>query len=560
MLIVLDSNALWPDVHATKRWLSTVLKGAKAGDFELVVPETVIRELVRQYPERLSETIKETNAAIATASKELRRLGVAEPEPVVVDEAEMIDRYEAELRTRLADSGCRIEPDPQEIGRLVDWAVEKRMPFKPSGEGLPDAVIWLTTLQLAKNSTEVLLVSNNTDDFGDGNSDASLSPKLVGDLEADGLPGDRVRLITDTRALAEKIVEPMAEAEARALRLVSDPDLSSTLADAVTEALLYSPIPQEELRLGVTLDNDPESIALDVESMEVMAVRQTDDELFLQIQAVCDLHLTMAVFKADWAIADEESPIVASGDLNDHYYEAEAEITARLTIDLNSDPPADHVEFESLVAAERISDEEILERRLARIGTDPLFEAIRDPSGGEIAVDSYVPDALVESGVDEATASELIPSAFKVLSVDEHSRDGVRLTLEVACDGDVSWLVAAPTGFDSENNRGLSENPDEGGWIADVEYRAPLILNLAATLTPQDEWIDLEPEELRLAPEEVSRRRERVHEAEDELLDRFAEARVRLRRLREEKRRERDGGDEIDSEGDAPPWIDPKPK
>jgi predicted nucleic acid-binding protein len=532
VLIVLDTNVFWPDVHAAKAWLSTILRGAKAGDFELVVPETVIRELTRQYPERLLEAIEDANAAIGRVSKELRRMDVETPDRIVVDQLERVGRYETELRARLLDSGCRIEPDPREIGRLVDWAVDKRMPFKASGEGLPDAVIWLTTLTLAKDSDEVLLVSNNKDDFGDGAEETSLSRELVGDLEEDGLPGDRVRLITDTRALAEKIVAPMAEAEARAYRLVSDPELSSKIGDAVREAFVYSPISQDDLRLGVDLDNDPQPIALDVDSMEVESVRQTEDELFLRIEAICDLHLDMAVYKADWAIADDDSPVATAGEINDHYYEAEAEITARLTIDLNSDPRAEKVEVESLVAAERLSDEELVERRLERIGTDPLFEAIRDPSGGEMSVDGYVPDALVESGVDEATASDLIPSAVEVVSVEEHSGEGVRCTLEVVCEADVSWLVAAPTGFDSENNRGLSENPDDGGWIADVDYRAPLVLRLQATLNSRDEWVDLEPEELSLTSAERDRRWERIRDAEAELLDRFAEARERLRQKR----------------------------
>lgn len=534
MIIVLDTNTFWPDVYATKPWLSAVLNGAKLGDFEVVVPETVIRELVRQFPERLAEATVETNAAIAGATKKLRRLGIEPPRPIEIDEATLCSDYEQRLRKRLLDGGCRIEEDPDDVGSLIDWAVQARPPFKSSGEGLPDAAIWLTALTLAQKGDQVLLVSTNVDDFGDGESEPALAEDLVSDLERKDLPRERVRLISDVKQLVDEIVAPMAEADARAARLVEDTELAAKVREAIQEALLYSPVSQENLRLGVDLDNDPQPIGVDAETLEVSSVREAGEgELLIRMAVLCDLHLDMAVYKADFAIADEDSPISISGDLNDHYFEGEAEITVWLTVDLVSDPAAEKVEIEAIVEVERLSEEEVLQLRLERGAAEPLLEAIRDPGNdSEMSVDGYIPDVVLQSGVDDATVEALKPSEVSVESVDEISGEGISCSLVILCEGDVTWVVSAPSGFDSEKYRSLSENPDEGGWLSDVEQNVPLRLSLRGTLTSAGEWINLEPDEVSLVQSEVKLRSERNREAELEELEQIEEAQEQFRRVR----------------------------
>lgn len=542
MIIVLDTNTFWSDVYATKPWLSAVLGGAKAGDFEVVVPETVIRELANQFPGRLADAITESNAAIAKAAKKLRRLGLEAPAAIEIDEESLCAGYEQKIRMRLSAAGCRIEADPEELGWLIDWAVQKREPFKSSGEGLPDAAIWLTTLKLARNTDQVLLVSTNTKDFGNGESKPDLAPELVGDLERHALPRERVQLISDVKQLVDEIVAPMAQADARAKRLVEEPELSARIRTAIQEALLYTPISQEHLRLGVELDNDPQPIALDVEKLEVSSAREAGEgQLFIRIVALCELHLDMAVYKADFAIADEDSPISISGDLNDHYYEGEAEIAVWMTLDLYSDPTAEEVEIAEVVNADRLSDEEALELRLRRGAADPLMEAIRDPnSRGEMEVANYSPDVSVEAGVDSATVEDLRPSAVRVESVDESSSDGLSCSLVIECEGDVTWVVSTPSGFDSERYPSLSETPEEGGWLSDVEANVPLRLSLRATLSPSGEWIDLEVDEVALDEAEVKRRAERDRRVEAADLEWIEEGKRRRRRRRGQEREDED--------------------
>ena len=145
-----------------------------------------------------------------------------------------------------------------------------------------------------------------------------------------------------------------------------------------------------------------------------------------------------------------------------------------------------------------------------------------------MAVDNYVPDVPLQTDVDQATVEQLYPSAAHVESINGASREGVNCSLVVRCEADVTWVVTAPSGFDSDRYPSLSESPDEGGWLSDVESQVPLLLFLSGTLSPAGEWLDLEPDGLMLARDEVDRRVGRREAVDDDELERLQEARQEL--------------------------------
>ena len=93
---------------------------------------------------------------------------------------------------------------------LVARALARRKPFDAEGrKGFRDAVLWETILaMLAKSSDEVILVTQNKNDFGDHG-------KLAGDLRNDlrdrGLPEDCVKVCEGLARFAEEYVKPTLE-------------------------------------------------------------------------------------------------------------------------------------------------------------------------------------------------------------------------------------------------------------------------------------------------------------------------------------------------------------
>jgi predicted nucleic acid-binding protein len=511
VLIVLDTNCFFGDVYAKRAWLTAVLDGAEQGDFDVVVPAAVVMELVKQYPARLSEAVQSANSAVGKVLPELRRLNVEPPARVEADEGALIAAYEERLRERLTGPGRRIAPLPSDLGPAVEWAVNRRAPFKTDGkdgEGTPDASIWLTVLELAADSDEVVLASANKHDFGDGGDPPALHPDLVSDLVARGLPADRVRLVTSVRTLVEEVVAPLAEADARASRMLTDPAVSHRLGNALIDALAYSPLPQEGLRLGVELDSDPQATSLDFDEIQVVSARQSGDgRLLLELRALADLLLDVLVFRGDYYAVEETTPIaVTNPDWNEHYIEGEAAISAWLTLEVATDLNADEVEV-AVAEARRLSDEEMIERRLAGADGERLLDELRRPAEGRrMCVDHYLPPIPLQSDIESAEVEGLGAGSVRLDSVDDVD-EGFACTLVIDAEGDVQWLVSAPSPFDLEKYAGLAEGAeDAGGFLTDVAQAEPLVLLVSAVLRHDGTWDDIDIHEIALEPEELERR------------------------------------------------------
>jgi PIN domain-containing protein len=149
MLVVLDTNAFYTDARANGLLLSAMLDDALAkGAFELFIPEVVLRELDKQFAQRSKKIVREVNKALGEHEDELRQLGIQRPAQVVRDDKD-INGYRAALVKRLTDAGANVLDIPADLSPALDWAVNRRKPFKQNGEGFPDAAIWLSVLELA---------------------------------------------------------------------------------------------------------------------------------------------------------------------------------------------------------------------------------------------------------------------------------------------------------------------------------------------------------------------------------------------------------------------------
>lgn len=509
LLIVLDTNMFRGDVHAMRRQMRAVLEGAAKGDFSLVLPEVVRQELVKQYPRRMKKVRKEVARAIGAHATELESLGLATP-ALTDDEAVDAAGYEQQLKALFEGEGCRIAELP-DLRPTVTWAVHRRKPFKESGEGLQDAAIWLTVLDLAPEDETVLLASTNIKDFGDGEDPPGLAPDLREDLHERGLPRDRVRLITSLPDLVEQIVQPAAEADARADRLLADHESAARLHSAIERAVLYRPLPQRELRLGVDLDDDPQAIGLDIDEIQMLSARAVEDELLIRARALLDVQISTAVFRADWYIAEGESALTVSGDLNDHYVEAEGDISVWADLEIVTNPLGNAVQVE-LGDVERLSDAEILQRRLDGDAGQQLVEPLASLLSRPKPVDYYVPpERDIEGPLQEAELTDLEVGSIALSDIDDYDEDGWTVTVVVRGSGDVRWLVTAPSPTDLVEHADLGEGDTAGGgWIADVAQGEPMTLLISGDLARDGSWSGVVLHEAVLSADELARREART--------------------------------------------------
>jgi predicted nucleic acid-binding protein len=352
--IVLDTNSFYGDVHATRPKFRALLASAAARDVEVIVPQVVLDELARQYPERLSKAEADLDKAIGKVDTELKRLGVSMARPNV-EFPVGADGYASQLRTRLIKSRVRVVPHPTDFAAFIGRCVAKRKPFKESGEGLPDALIWDSVASAARGS-DVILVTSNTKDFSDPSDATRLHGDLVDELAAQHIPPTRVRIVPDVDSLIDEIIRPLSLPDARAERLIRDPVVGPRLRSGLGDALRYELVPESSLGLDVELIEDPRIVDARIHEVNLNVARElAPGRLLLDLNVTADLELEAIVdVENEEELLRSANLILVDRSNNDYFLGALTEVSVVLRVEVTTDLDAhqvDDVDLKSVKSA-----------------------------------------------------------------------------------------------------------------------------------------------------------------------------------------------------------------
>jgi len=344
--VILDTNAFYSDVHATRDGFRALFTASASGDLEVVVPQVVLDELARQYPERLEVAIRALQSAVRKSTPELRSLGLTIPE---VSETPLVSTadYASRLRRRMLDYRVRISATPHALSPFLAWSVAKRRPFKKSGAGLPDAVIWASVLHEARD-VPVILVTDNVSDFGDPADPTRVHEDLRQDLVSHALPANRVRIVRDMQTLLIEVVRPVSLPDARAERLLGDPGLGPSFRRTLEDALAYDSTLAGLLDYDVDLADDPEVTNVVLREVRLLSARElapTRLLLDLEVEAVLDVEVTVPEESADDLYSSWWSFDV-SGSSGDGLVEAQAEVDVTMRVEVTTSLDAAFLEVE----------------------------------------------------------------------------------------------------------------------------------------------------------------------------------------------------------------------
>lgn len=189
MRVVLDTTALFGDLQLGSARSRVLLEGARALDYQVLVPAPVVEELRRQHREEVSKLLDEITGRTRKLSQLVDSSVLPKAKPLLDTElfAE-IDRLVARLHKK---TNLVVPPYPKvDHEKLAARAVHRKKPFQEKGRGYLDALIWFSVIEAMQGSKDpVAFVSANSDDFVE---EGSLHPDLIADVEAEGL--DRNRL------------------------------------------------------------------------------------------------------------------------------------------------------------------------------------------------------------------------------------------------------------------------------------------------------------------------------------------------------------------------------
>jgi hypothetical protein len=279
MRVLLDTNIFHGHWHlggASFTYLFHYLNNQEA---ELLVSDVVRREVNNIQARDLS-------AALQSAEAQLKRASVLNGGPVTdIPLAPSTEPYDIlSLLLDRTDNLVVIPYDTVAQSEVLTRALSKRKPFKESGEGYRDTLIWLSLLEyLAKDqpTERIAFITKNSSDFFDKTlpGKTSLHPNLADDLKQVGL-----RDVVIPFASLDAFVEATIDKDVHALDYSRIESLIGDDLELGAIAALESRDPKilavlnESLTPGTALVHSARAIAVNVvEGIEDFTVLSTKD-------------------------------------------------------------------------------------------------------------------------------------------------------------------------------------------------------------------------------------------------------------------------------------------
>lgn len=200
--VVLDTTEIHRNFHLRGSIIETLLATCKRLDFKLAIPEVVMCEHVRHYQEEL-----EKNGAGWRRYQELVR--IVNPKLQEYPSAnDTVVAYRQYLIDWVKKNGDMPKAPQDSTEWLLMQSTQKKKPFRESGAGLKDALLWLSLTHLAQHHL-VYFVTSNVNDFM---SEKDLHSDLVDDLDNRNIPRGNVTGFCGIKSFLHEFVNPRIEA------------------------------------------------------------------------------------------------------------------------------------------------------------------------------------------------------------------------------------------------------------------------------------------------------------------------------------------------------------
>ncbi|MHC4705522.1 MAG: PIN domain-containing protein [Planctomycetota bacterium] len=319
-IVVLDTNAILPDFMFDGAHLVKLLVGCRRLGIQVVIPDVVIDELKGNHKQGVAKCLSE----IHIQKNRLGKHGIEYDLPNVDIDSECA-AYAAHLEKVVDEYDVKIEQYPKvELQELVTASYENKKPFKDTGEGHKDYLIFRTILDLIdKHKENVIFVTNNHKDF------CAKDKQLHSDLKALLPDGYSV----DVCPSAYKLYKDVLAEELEKLEALDDPEAVVAAINAGTfdgfnletdlEQILAKELCEEAPDLEEISPPLNDTSATHVDAIEVVSIEvSTLDDSLLNIDVYGSLQIELFGFmdKHEYFGAqdfDLESVYLDDGDWND---------------------------------------------------------------------------------------------------------------------------------------------------------------------------------------------------------------------------------------------------
>ncbi len=298
--IYIDTSIIMNEGFLRSAYSQAFLKACAILQYKVVIPEIVIDELKGNYPKKLDEKAN----AFLKAQKELGKLIDLDVARISVPDA--VNDYEEWLAELLDEHGVVEAPYPEIPAKeLVEMSYEIKKPFKESGEGHKDYIVWQTIKAHIGNQETTppnIFLTNNTKDFC--GLDEDKNPILHNEL-ADQIENEvhRPKVYTSIKSAFDSELSPNLEG----ILLDDLPDLGAQDIDSMTEKYILEALPNRTLYGlgGVPFSNEISISSIGPHAITDVTLKAVDSEVVIEISGTVDLEVSGCIDKFQYYHADE---------------------------------------------------------------------------------------------------------------------------------------------------------------------------------------------------------------------------------------------------------------
>ena len=312
--IYLDTSVAINESFLKSPFVEAFLKGCAILQHTVVIPHIVLDELKGNFPKK----IQEKSLSLQKVGNDLGKLIDIELPAVSIKDA--ATGYATWLENLIEDHKIAIVPypdiSPQE---LVVKSYETKKPFKESGEGYKDYIVWKTILGSINSDTTTssfIFLTNNTKDFCETCQvgDYVLHKELAIQV-AD--PAKKPKIYTSVKAAFDKELSPSLEGMA----LEDIPALENDI-DSIVGEFLLDDLPQMSLyRLDGLPFNDEFSISsIGAHTVNAVNLKKVGDEVIITVNGNVEIEADGFIDKFSF-YQHEDAKVnifVIDGNWNDH--------------------------------------------------------------------------------------------------------------------------------------------------------------------------------------------------------------------------------------------------
>lgn len=311
----LDTSVAITESFLKSPYCEAFVKACAVLNFAVVLPQIVLDELQGKYPKKLQEKF----ASLQKAKKELEKIIDLPIFEVTEDEAVLA--YDDWLGEFVVKHGIVVLPYPEmPLSELVKQSYAATKPFKESGEGHKDYIIWASIRANIEGESEEnskFFLTNNTNDFcaSDENGNFVLHPDLAATV-ADQAKMPKV--FTSIKSAFENELSPLLEG-------ISPDDIPDLGSEGIAErvgAFLDDDLSGHSAFgfNGVPFTNDVTVSSVDGHVVNNVALKRVDNEVIISVEGTVDIGVDGFIDKTEYYMSEDDglNMYVVDGNWNDH--------------------------------------------------------------------------------------------------------------------------------------------------------------------------------------------------------------------------------------------------